>query len=317
MSRAPATARLPGLDAARGLAVLAMFAYHFIWDLGYFRYVDPAFPYTPGFKAFGHAIAASFLFVAGAVLVLAHGDGMRWRSFARRLAVLTGAALLVSAGTYAAFPKSWVFFGILHCIAAASLLALPFLRASWPAPLAAALAAAAAPMVLSSPVFDAPWLQWVGLSTVAPLTNDYRPLLPWSGALLLGVAAARLRRASAPRARPARAPAGFRGASVLGFLGRHSLALYLLHQPAFFALLYGAALVLPPSAPDGTADFVAACATRCGAAGGAADFCRASCLCTAQEAARRLLENSADEAERARRLDEAARDCAARARRRP
>lgn len=309
MSGAPVAGRLAGLDAARGLAVLAMFAYHLIWDLGHFRYIDPAFPYAPAFKAFGHAIAAAFLFVAGLSLVLAHRGGLRRRAFWRRLATIAGAALLVSAGTYAAFPKSWVFFGILHCIGAASLLALPFLRAPWPAAAAAALAAGAAPLFFASPIFDAPALQWVGLSTVVPLTNDYRPLLPWSGALLLGVAAGRLWRAGAGP----HAPPPPRSGRTLRFLGRHSLALYLLHQPLFFAVLGAAALIAPPPAVDETQNFVAACEKQCVAAGGAQAFCRAACLCTAREvAARGVLEGAADEAERARRVDLVARDCVAR-----
>ena len=61
---------------------------------------------------------------------------MRWPAFWRRFALIVAAAALVTAGTYVAFPTSYVFFGILHCIAVASLIAVPFLFAPWPVALA-------------------------------------------------------------------------------------------------------------------------------------------------------------------------------------
>lgn len=180
---APAAARWAGLDAARGLAVVAMIAFHLIWDLGHFGYVDANFSYSTPVKAFGHAIAFAFLFIAGVSLVLAHRGGIRWPAFWRRFAIVAGAAALVTLGTYVAFPGAYVFFGILHCIAAASLLAAPFLAVPWPFALATALFIGVAPLLFCDDFFNAPWLQWVGLSTGDVLTNDYRPLLPWSGAM--------------------------------------------------------------------------------------------------------------------------------------
>jgi uncharacterized membrane protein len=302
--------RLTWLDTARGVAVLAMFAFHFIWDLGHFGYIDPDFPFTFGVKAFGHAIASAFLFIAGISLVLAHGDGPRWRAFWRRLALVAGAAALVSAGTYAAFPKSYVFFGILHCIASASLLAAAFLRLPWPAALAAAIAAAGAPLVFRNAVFDAPLLHWVGLSTFTPITNDYRPLFPWAGALLAGVAATQFWRA---RGSPTPLAVRERGWPPLRYLGRHSLILYLLHQPLFFAAFSALALLAPLAPPpDATVDFIAACENQCARAGGGRDYCRAACGCTAREAvARGALP---DDAGREIRIDEIAKRCAARTR---
>jgi uncharacterized membrane protein len=308
MSFAPPQARLAGLDAARGLAVLAMFAFHFIWDLGYFGYIDADFPYSRGVKAFGHVIAFAFLFIAGVSLVLAREKGAGWRLFWRRLALVGGAAALVSAVTYAAFPQSYVFFGILHCIAASSLLAAPFLLLPWPAALAAAAVAGAAPLFLQHAEFDARWLQWVGLSTLTPLTNDYRPLFPWAGALLAGVAAMKAARAVRGRA------SGLAPLRSLTFLGRHSLLLYVVHQPALFAAFSAVALLSAPH-EDATQDFVAACETQCGSTGAAAATCRAACVCTAEEVSRRgALEGVADAAERARRIDEIARECLAKGR---
>jgi uncharacterized membrane protein len=303
---APAPGRLVLLDAARGLAVVAMVAYHLVWDLGNFDYIDPEFPYSARFKGFGHAIALSFLFIAGVSLVLAHERNAGFGPFWRRLARIAAAAALVSLGTYLVFPQSFVFFGILHCIAAASLLAAPFLSLPWPAALATAIAAFLAPLFLSASLFDPTWLSWIGLSTVAPLTNDYQPLLPWSAALFAGVAFARFPGAlHALGAVPAPQEGGARIAGALRWLGRHSLAIYLLHQPLLFGVFLALARLSAPSEDQFAKNFVAACETRCEADGGAIEFCSAACLCV--EARASDLPN--EPAERALRLKALADDC--------
>lgn len=297
------TARLLWLDIARGLAVLAMFAYHFGWDLGHFGHIDPDIPYTQAYKAFGHAIAASFLFIAGVSLALAHGAVFRARAYWRRLALVVVAALLVSGATYVAFPASFVFFGILHCIAAASLLALPFLFLPWPAACVAGLAIIVASFVARAPFFDAPVFWWTGLSSLEPLTNDYRPLAPWAGALLLGVGAGKLARLRLTAPTDSRAGAATRG---LAFLGRHSLALYLAHQPVFFAAFTAVAMAL---APMQNARFAEACRTQCVASGADAQKCETACDCAAREAARQDIPPDAATDEGRARLERIARAC--------
>ncbi len=61
-------------------------------------------------------------------MVLAHGRGIRWQPFGKRLGMVAGAALLISIGTYIALPMNGIFFGILHNITVSSLVALAFLR---------------------------------------------------------------------------------------------------------------------------------------------------------------------------------------------
>jgi uncharacterized membrane protein len=297
------TARLLWLDVARGLAVLAMLAFHFGWDLGHFGHIDPDIPYTDAYKAFGHATAASFLFIAGVSLALAHGRVFRAGAYWRRLALLIGASLLVSGATYIAFPSSFVFFGILHCIAAASLLALPFLLAPWPAAFVAGAALVAASFFARASFFDAPWFWWTGLSTFEPLTNDYRPLAPWAGALLLGVGAAKAARLGSTARTDSSCSAPTRG---LAFLGRRSLALYLIHQPVFFAGFTAVAMLL---APMPNAHFEEACRAQCVASGADAQKCEMACDCAAREAAREdALPDAATDEGRAR-LERIARAC--------
>jgi uncharacterized membrane protein len=297
-----APARIVALDAARGGAIIAMVAFHLIWDLGNFGYIDRNFPYSAGVKLFGHAIATVFLFIVGVSLVVARARGAGAGAFWRRFFVIAGAAGLVSLGTYIAFPQAFVFFGILHCIALASLLAAPLLALHWPIAFIAAALAGLAPLVFSNSLFNPVWLTWIGLSTFEPLTNDYRPLLPWCAAVFAGVAAAKFWAARGWRAVGRNLRAG-----PLAWLGRHSLALYLIHQPLLFGLFAALAFIGAAPSDRSSGGFVGACVAQCEASGGEKSVCREACACMAERAAS---EDPPTEARaRAKRLDELARDC--------
>src|SRR3546814_8370459 len=77
---APAAARatrLPIVDAARGAAILAMFVYHFAWDLGFHDLIAFDIAASPLWQAFARAIAGTFLEQVGVIRVLAHRGGLR------------------------------------------------------------------------------------------------------------------------------------------------------------------------------------------------------------------------------------------------
>jgi uncharacterized membrane protein len=234
-SQVPAR-RIEAIDAARGIALLAMVSYHFTWDLEFFGYVTPGLTAFGGWKIYARCIASSFLFLVGFSLMLAHGNGIRWNGFGKRLAMIVAAAAAITIATWFATPGSFIFFGILHHIALASLLGLAFLRFPAWALAVAAILVAMAPQFLRMPIFDHPGLWWLGLSTISPRSNDYVPLFPWFAAVLAGMAAARFARDFGLLARlggelpqPALRP--------LVKIGQHSLAFYLIHQPVLIACL--------------------------------------------------------------------------------
>ncbi|ADZ69672.1 heparan-alpha-glucosaminide N-acetyltransferase [Polymorphum gilvum] len=269
--------RIEAVDVARGLALATMVVYHLSWDLSWFRLVDWPVDQHLAWRAFAAAIAGSFLFLAGVSLVLAHGDGVRWKAFWRREAVIVAAAAAVSLGTWAALGPALVRFGILHCIAAASLIALPFVRLPAVAALAAGAVVLSLPLWAGGPAFDGPWLLWTGLGHPGVSSVDHVPLAPWAGAALLGVGAARLGRSQLERLRAWR-PAGV-GPATLTRAGRHSLAVYLLHQPVLFGALWAASAA--GLTPDrASAEFVDTCSFTCILAGGEEAACRRTCRCT-------------------------------------
>jgi len=218
--------RVEGLDALRGVAILAMVVYHFCFDLRYFGVARWDFEHDIRWLAARTLILSSFLLIAGISAALARRDPAADARWPRHVAVIGGAALLVTAASAMMFPRSFIWFGVLHAIALSLLLARPLIDRPRAA-VAAGVIVIAAGVMLSSQHFDNRMLGWLGFMTGKPMTEDYVPLFPWSGVLFLGIAAGHALVASnfailAPLARMPRA---------LRFLGRHSLAVYLVHQP--------------------------------------------------------------------------------------
>lgn len=233
---AGAPSRLPLIDAVRGAAIVMMIAYHFLFDLNYFGFLKQNFYQDAFWIGARSVILTGFLTLAGISLTLAADSGMRWPRYGRRLALIAACAVLVSVGSYLMFPASWITFGVLHFIAVASVLGLVFARLYW-ANLVIGAALIAIGAMLAFPFFDHPWLNWFGLMTRKPVTEDYVPLLPWFGVVLIGMFAGKLffRGATSAAAHwRTQGPVG----RVLAWAGQHSLVIYMVHQPLLIGVLY-------------------------------------------------------------------------------
>lgn len=246
--------RYPVVDMARGAAIMLMFVYHFAFDLHYYGAVTIDFNHDPFWLGLRTLIVSLFLAVAGVSLHLATAGGINKRAFTRRLLQVAGCAGLVSMASYVMFPKSMIFFGILHFIAVASVLGLLFHRLFW-LNLALGLGLIVAGLTFQHVWFDQPGWQWVGFMTHKPITEDYVPLIPWFGVVLIGLFMGKwiFRCAWMHKCRNGTMPeSGQRNtvppfvrrqekkpfARLLAFGGRHSLPIYMLHQPLLFAVLY-------------------------------------------------------------------------------
>ncbi|MEO8136860.1 MAG: heparan-alpha-glucosaminide N-acetyltransferase [Betaproteobacteria bacterium] len=225
--------RWPLLDLVRGVAIVAMIAYHFCFDLAVFGWLAADFG-AWRWVAFRTPILGTFLFVAGVSLGLAEVRGQSPSRFWRRVAVVAGAAALVSLGSYLMFPRSYIYFGVLHGIAVMSVLARPVVRfGGWL--VVAGVIVVVAGSAIQHPFFDLPALRWIGMMTFKPLTEDYVPLFPWFGLMLSGVGVGVLAARRCPqRIADLKVP---RPLAWVAWLGRHSLTVYLVHQPLLLVIL--------------------------------------------------------------------------------
>ncbi|MDP2067048.1 MAG: heparan-alpha-glucosaminide N-acetyltransferase [Burkholderiaceae bacterium] len=245
----PEPSRWGGVDALRGLAMVWMTAYHLFFDLNHFGYIRQNFYTDPFWTWQRTAIVSLFLLCAGMGQAIAVQQAQPWRRFWRRWAQVAGCAMLVTAASYWMYPKSFIYFGVLHGMAVMLLLAR--LSAGWGAwlwpvgGLAIATPLIAKYVLLTgagaefSSYFNAPWLNWLGWITAKPVTEDYVPVFPWLGVMWWGVAVGQwlARRPGRAESRPM--PAALR---PLAWLGRWSLSYYMVHQPVLIGLLMALAV---------------------------------------------------------------------------
>jgi uncharacterized membrane protein len=280
------------VDLSRGIAIVAVVAFHLTWDLGDLGLISWRISAHWSGKVIAHIIAGSFLFLVGVSLVLAHRRGIRWRSFRRRESQLVALALVITAFSAIYQPREVVTFGILHAIALVSLIALTAVLAPRWVPWALAIVAVALPWLLHLPG-RSPWVSWTGLADGTQPSLDWQPVLPWIALTFVGIGVMRslldadeevatvasvsgvsqvsgeelttvasvLPRSGisgeevttvasvSPRSgisgeevatvaklrgwRPAGGPL-----SWLGVLGRHTLAIYVIHQPVLYGVLW-------------------------------------------------------------------------------
>ncbi len=228
--------RYPFVDALRGVAIVLMMAYHFTFDLDYFNVIAIDFNNNVFWLSARSLIVSMFLGLVGISLYLASVNGLDLRRYWRRIGVLVACALAVSLASYLMFPKSMIFFGILHFIVIASLLGVLFIRFYW-INLVLGCGIIAAGLWFHHPQFDQSALQWIGLMTHKPVTEDYVPLFPWFGVVLIGLFLGRYIY-SGPVPPFARWQGDTAIGQVLTLGGRHSLIIYMLHQPLFIGILY-------------------------------------------------------------------------------
>ena len=169
---------------------------------------------------------SSIFLVVGMSLSLAHARGFKGRKFAIRLGQIGIAALLISIATYLYYPQNWIYFGTLHLIFFASIIALPFV----PYPNIALVTGLVLYILYHLGINDQNYF-WSLFSNLPKSPLDLFTLLPWSIMVFIGVWLG-----SRHFWRSWQIPDSKVTRTIL-FIGKHSLIIYLLHQPVYIAFL--------------------------------------------------------------------------------
>lgn len=239
---ANAARRFWEVDVARGVAIVMVAIYHLVYDLDFFG----GYPVTStsGFWAiFADTSAFVFVFLVGLSLPLSAGRSgeARFGKFLRRGLRIFGYGMAITL-IFLVLQVGYVIFGILHLIGLSIVLAYPFLRLRLASLALGTLIIASGlyvgAMDLSLAGVGGVLLSPLGISPEGLLMPDYRPLLPWFGVVLLGIAVGNLLYAGRKPSRSAPVPV-----RPLAFLGRHTLFIYLVHQPVLIAILVALGIV--------------------------------------------------------------------------
>lgn len=246
--------RFEAIDTLRGMAIVWMTVFHFCFDLNQSGQLGIAIGWPqqnfygdPFWTVQRTLIVSLFLFCAGISQAIAAEQGQSWERFFRRWIQIVGCALLVSIGSYLLYPRSFIYFGVLHGIAV-MLLVVQFTAGSgrwlWAMGASALAIYFTVPQALNTlsmaELFNQPQLNWLGLITRKPITEDYVPLLPWLGVVWWGVATGQWLLARQPGWLAVGTPRALR---PLNWLGRWSLSWYMLHQPVMIGTLTAVAWI--------------------------------------------------------------------------
>jgi uncharacterized membrane protein len=228
--------RIWEIDFLRGLAIILMVGYHFLFDLGEFSGIKRFLGFSTDLSSVAWTVAQFFF--AGLFVVLSGTSSTLSRNNVRRGLRLLAVSLAVSVATYVFDPASAVYFGILQCLAVSMLIygtafekSAAVACAAWGAIVIGL--GAALPILRKAVAIRSDWLLPFGLYSPSFSSFDYFPLIPWFGIFLAGAVLGKSAYAAKRSLLPWRLPGTFVNAA-----GRHSLLIYIVHQPVIMGILY-------------------------------------------------------------------------------
>lgn len=237
--------RLHWIDAFRGLTVLSMFFYHYMWDVVSIYGGD--FPWYNGLlgNIWQQSICWSFILISGFCAGLSN-------STIKRGAIVSACGVLVTIVTVLASSDLAIWFGVLTLLGASMIITglLKEVLIKIPTPVGIVISGLLffitkeinrgylgfGPIVimnLPNYMYKNLFTAFFGFPGSLFYSTDYFSLMPWLFLFLLGFYLQCLYRDVRYDSEDSSKPI-----PVLGFIGRHSLIIYMLHQPLIYLFLF-------------------------------------------------------------------------------
>ena len=270
--RPPIQSRLALLDEIRGVTLISMALYHFLWDLVFIAGIDIPWyydaarhAYTWGAHIWQQSICWTFIFLSGFCWSLGR------RHLKRGLTVYLAGGL-VTIVTLLFLPEDKVIFGVLTLIGSSMLIMIPMnivfqTIKSWAAIVLLTVISGFLFLLFLPAMYGrlgsfvglwngdgffhggtrlpqslyCSWFStYLGFPMESFTSTDYFPLIPWFFLFLTGYFFHKLCRHGLCRNDPGASFLRQSRLPPLAFIGRHSLFIYMLHQP----VLYGVTMVI-------------------------------------------------------------------------
>lgn len=239
--------RIAILDELRGLAIINMIVYHFLYSLCTIYNAGPSWMFSKETGIWQEYICISFILIAG--ICIPYGRSLK------HALIVSACAIGISLVTYAFMPSQLIVFGILHMLGISMiiyvLLRVPFNRINnilgfvvsillviftWNVTngyvgINISIGSLSADLSWALPDFYSKFLYPTGLAPDSMSSADYFPLLPYFFIFTAGVFLSDWVK---------RWPLALKKTHIrpLEYVGQHSLIIYLAHQPIILSVLY-------------------------------------------------------------------------------
>jgi len=225
------------VDFVRGIGILMMIISNFVTDLQYFLNYSE---HQMFWLVFARMTAFIFVFVSGVSFWISYSRSIKknprpYKKYLRRFAKLFGLGVLITITTKVLLSSGIIYFGILHFLGVASLLAIPFYRFR-EKNIFFGVFFLLGSLIISKIHLNTMALLPIGITPSEFFTLDYFPVFPWFGVYLLGMTIGSLLYPDGMR----RINLNFPKILPVKFIcwaGRHTLKIYIIHQPILVGLL--------------------------------------------------------------------------------
>lgn len=233
--------RLELIDTIRGLTLISMIVYHFIWDMVYLYGAE--WTWFEDSTLWQQSICQTFVILSGFSFSLG-------RRHLQRALMVFGGGILVSLATIIFLPSSRVLFGILTLLGTAMLIMIPLKNPLKKVPPFIGAVVSLALFIftknccyafvgfgnfkiaLPSWLYQNYFTAFLGFPQEGFYSMDYFPLLPWFFLFVFGFYLyhfLEIWNLNKKLFSKGKVP-------VVSFLGRRSLLIYLIHQPIIYGI---------------------------------------------------------------------------------
>lgn len=229
------------LDEVRALALIGMIVYHTAYDLYAIFGLDFNF-YSKGWNTLQMAVCCTFIIIAGISSRLT-------KNALKHGLVVLGCGMLMTLGTYFFMRSQTIWFGVLHFLGSSMIIYYVFRKSIKKAPaflcavisLSAFLCLYGLPtkhimfgkITVPSELYFSKYLGFLGFPGTGFRSADYFPLLPWFFLFLFGCFIGTW-------FKERKIPSFMmnKHSDFLCKIGSNTLAIYIIHQPVIYAVLY-------------------------------------------------------------------------------